>query len=298
MIASDFALLGYTKRESVQIVASIRDQLKQRDWKAGSFNVGFRSCDDTTVATKAWSIGQCLQNGETYAADLQIVGVIGTYNSGCAGLMLPSLSRVSIPMVSPVNTYLCLSRQGAACDKGETQSYQPQEEGLLPRQRGRPRAVGRDRTARTASCMQSASSCSTTVTHTAQSFAAMTTRVLKLLQIPTSRLSWNPKAQSCAPLWQKVGTTHPDLVILAGLLTDNGGSADQGQGCRPRAEHRPGQAPRSRTTMPSRETIAAVGKAASKGMLATRPAGELSDDRTHRGEGPPREDGIHRRRSR
>ena len=65
------------------------------------------------------------RNARSYAADPTIVGVIGTYNSGCAAIEIPILNRVALAMVSPGNTYAGLTKAAIGNDFGEPASYYP-----------------------------------------------------------------------------------------------------------------------------------------------------------------------------
>ena len=40
LLASDFPLQGSSRTQTEQIVAAIRHELEQRDWKAGDYNIG------------------------------------------------------------------------------------------------------------------------------------------------------------------------------------------------------------------------------------------------------------------
>ena len=112
-----------------------------------------------------------------------------------------------------------------------------------------------------------------------ESIALMTGRVLKLEQIASSRLTWNPRAISYRALWQKVGKLHPDLVILSGLIENNGGKLIRDKV----AVLGPNSSPvrlLGTDGFALEDTIAAAGKAASNGMLVTAPGGTLSDYKT------------------
>jgi branched-chain amino acid transport system substrate-binding protein len=57
-----------------------------------------------------------------------VVGVIGTFNSGCAEIIVPVLNRASngpIAMVSPANTYVGLTHPGPGTAAGEPGKYYP-----------------------------------------------------------------------------------------------------------------------------------------------------------------------------
>src|SRR5918998_707912 len=87
--------------------------------KAGDHTIEYESFDDATAAKGAWDEAKCAENARTYVADESIVGVIGTYNSGCAAIIIPILNEASVAMVSPANTYQWLTKGGPGTEAGE-----------------------------------------------------------------------------------------------------------------------------------------------------------------------------------
>ena len=69
------------------------------------------------------------QNANAYAANDKVIGVIGTFNSGCAAIIIPVLNQApdgGIAMVSPANTYPCLTvNLPGGCDSTEPDKYYP-----------------------------------------------------------------------------------------------------------------------------------------------------------------------------
>ena len=95
IIASDLPLQGSSRAQNEQIIAAIRYQLDQQDWKAGDYNIGYQSCDDATAQAGKWDSGKCSQNANDYAENDKVIGVIGTFNSGCAAIIIPVLNQAS-----------------------------------------------------------------------------------------------------------------------------------------------------------------------------------------------------------
>ena len=89
LIASDLPLQGASRIQTTQINNAIRFVLDQRGWKAGDVNVAFQACDDATAQAGKWDSGKCNQNAQSYAGNESVVGVIGTFNSGCAAIDHP-----------------------------------------------------------------------------------------------------------------------------------------------------------------------------------------------------------------
>ena len=103
--------------------------LEGAGWKAGGRNVAFQACDDSEADTGLWSKAQCQANARAYAANPSVLGVVGTYNSGCAEAMIPILGGApggGVAMVSPGNTLICLTQSAPGCAKGEPKSLYPQ----------------------------------------------------------------------------------------------------------------------------------------------------------------------------
>ena len=96
-IVADLPLSGDEREETLQMVHAIRFVLKQAGNKAGKYHVRFESRDDATPRA-ASGTRRARGNARSYAADPTIVGVIGTYNSGCAAIEIPILNRVAVAM--------------------------------------------------------------------------------------------------------------------------------------------------------------------------------------------------------
>ena len=67
---------------------AIRYVLDQAGWKAGDANIAFQPCDDSTAQAAKWDPAKCTRT-PAYSQNPSLVGVIGTFNSGCAQLIIP-----------------------------------------------------------------------------------------------------------------------------------------------------------------------------------------------------------------
>src|SRR3954452_12452741 len=115
IIASDLPLQGSSRTQTEEMVQAIKFQLKSEGFKAGNTTVGYQSCDDSTAQAGKWDSGKCSANANNYAGNKTVVGVIGTFNSGCAEIEIPILNRAAngpVGMVSPANTYVGLTHAG------------------------------------------------------------------------------------------------------------------------------------------------------------------------------------------
>jgi branched-chain amino acid transport system substrate-binding protein len=102
--------------------------LSQQGWKAGKWKIGYQSCDDSTAQQGGYDTTKCTQNANAYSHDSSLVGIVGTFNSGCAKLVIPIVNRAAggpIAMVSPANTYPGLTLNGPGTAPGEPKVYYP-----------------------------------------------------------------------------------------------------------------------------------------------------------------------------
>ena len=97
---------------TTEMADAIEYMLEQQDWKAGDTVLGYQSCDDSTAQAGSWDSAKCSSNGRAYANNASVIGIIGTFNSGCAKLVIPIANRESLAMVSPANTYPGLTEGG------------------------------------------------------------------------------------------------------------------------------------------------------------------------------------------
>jgi branched-chain amino acid transport system substrate-binding protein len=128
LIASDLPLQGAGRTQTVEMTKAIKFILKQRDFKAGDHKIAYQSCDDATAQAGKWDSGKCSANANAYARNQDVIGVIGTFNSGCAEIIAPILNRAQngpVAMISPANTYVGLTHGGPGTAAGEPEKYQP-----------------------------------------------------------------------------------------------------------------------------------------------------------------------------
>lgn len=124
-IVSDLPLQGSNLVQTEQMVQAIEYVLEQADYKAGDYTIEYESFDDAIAATGNWDEAKCAENGRTYADDDSIVAIIGTYNSGCAGIIIPIANEVGLGMISPANTAVGLTHEGPGSNPGEPDKFYP-----------------------------------------------------------------------------------------------------------------------------------------------------------------------------
>jgi branched-chain amino acid transport system substrate-binding protein len=227
IVASDFPLQGSSRTQTEQIVAAIKFELGERDWKAGDYNIGFQSCDDATAQAAKWDSGKCSQNGNAYAANDAVIAVIGTFNSGCAQIIIPLLNAApdgGIAMMSPANTYPCLTvNLPGGCAASEPAKYYPNG----TRNYARVAPADDYQGAFVAEFMKKQGIKSVYILNDKEAYglgvATTTRKAAESLGIKIAGFeAWDPKATSYTSQMQKIKSTGADAVFLGGLIDENG----------------------------------------------------------------------------
>jgi len=227
IIASDLPMQGSSRTQTVQMVQAIRFILEQRDWKAGDLNVAYQVCDDSTAQAGKWDSGKCSQNGQAYASNEDVIGIIGTFNSGCAAIMIPILNQApggGLAMVSPANTYVCLT-EGAppGCDATEPDKYYPTGtrnlEGVVANDALQGAALAqfsRDIGVKNVFILNDKEAYG-------QGIAENYRNAVQHLGINVAGFAaWDPKQASYEALMRQIKETGADAVFLGGLIDENG----------------------------------------------------------------------------
>jgi branched-chain amino acid transport system substrate-binding protein len=226
LIASDLPLQGSSRTQTLQMVEAIRLVLTQANWQAGEFRVGYQSCDDSTAQAGKWDPGKCSQNANAYAQNESMVGLIGTFNSGCAAVIIPVLNRApggGVAMISPANTYVCLTEGGPGCADDEPTKYYPAGT------RNYVRVVAHDayQGAALAEFMQEQGTTSLYILNDREAYglgvATNVRNAAEHLGIEVAGFeAWDPRASNYEALMRKVGQSGADGLFLGGLIDENG----------------------------------------------------------------------------
>ena len=226
LLASDFPLQGSSRTQTIQIVEAIRYLLEQSNFKAGDHNVAYQSCDDSTAQAAKWDSGKCSTNAQAYAGNEDVVGVIGTFNSGCAAIEIPVLNQApggGVAMVSPANTYVCLTEGGPGCDGTEPDKYYPSGT------RNYARVVANDayQGAAVAEFAKAQGVTSVYILNDKEAYGlGVATNFRNAAENVGIKVAgfeaWDPKASSYEALFRKIGGTDADAVFLGGLIDENG----------------------------------------------------------------------------
>jgi branched-chain amino acid transport system substrate-binding protein len=122
VVGTDLPLQGASADASKSTNEVVALVLEQAGGKAGDYTVEIKEYDDSTAAKGAWDDAACAKNAQDHVANTNQVAVMGTYNSGCAKIIIPVLNQAGMLMVSHANTYAGLTVEW---DKGEPGLYYP-----------------------------------------------------------------------------------------------------------------------------------------------------------------------------
>ena len=227
IVASDLPLHGAARTQARQINAAIRVELKARKFKAGAHTIGFQACDDSTATAGGSDLGACAANADSYVDNDQVIGVIGPLDSRCATILIPALNQApdgGIPMVSPTNTYPCLTRGGAGCDVSEPGKYYPSGK------RNYLRVAANDvfQAAALAEFARTSGVRKVFVLHDTEAYgvgvATSFRRAAEHLGLDVVGFeAWETAATDYVSLFEKVRSARADAVFLGGLVSQNGG---------------------------------------------------------------------------
>jgi branched-chain amino acid transport system substrate-binding protein len=226
IVASDLPLQGAGRTQTIQMVDAIKYIFKQNGYKAGKYTVGYQSCDDSTAQAGKWDSSKCSSNANAYAQNSAVMGVIGTFNSGCAEIEIPIANRAPngpLGMASPANTYVGLTHKGPAIAPGEPGKYYPNGK------RNYIRLVAADdfQGAADAELTQQLGYKKVFVLDDKEAYglgvANDYANAAKKLGINvTGPTAWDPKASSYQPLATQIKQSGAQTVFIGGLICENG----------------------------------------------------------------------------
>ncbi len=224
LIASDFPLQGANRALTTEMADAIEYMLEQQDWKAGDTVLGYQSCDDSTAQAGSWDSAKCSSNARAYANNASVIGVIGTFNSGCAKLVIPIANRESLAMVSPANTYPGLTEGGPGTEAGEPDNYYPSGT------RNYARVVWNDQFqgAANAQYADELGLKKIFILNDGETYglgiATLFAEYAEKLGIQIlGNQKWDKKASSYESLASRVQSSGADAVFLGGIVCNNGG---------------------------------------------------------------------------
>ena len=85
--------------------------LRQHEFRAGRFHVGYQSCDDSTLKQGGFDPEKCRANAALYARTPRVVAILGAYNSDCTSEQLAITNRAGpLATLSFSNTFSGLTK--------------------------------------------------------------------------------------------------------------------------------------------------------------------------------------------
>jgi len=229
VISSDLPLQGSSKDSNDSTNKAIALYLKQVGYKAGKFKVSFKQYDDATAAKGAWDDATCAKNAQAHVANRNEVAVMGTYNSGCAKIIVPVLNqdpKGPMLMVSNANTNPGLTK---AWNPGEPDVYYPTGARNYARvcttddYQGAAAAQFAKKVLR-ASKVFVLNDNQTYGQGVAQAFTSEAKKLgLTVLSSGAAGEAWDSKQPNYEALFNKIKGLGPDMVYVGGIFDNNGG---------------------------------------------------------------------------
>jgi branched-chain amino acid transport system substrate-binding protein len=224
LVASDLPLQGGSRTQTTQMNKAIVYELEQRDWKAGDKKLAFQACDDASAQLAKWDPSKCSANANAYKGNDELLGVIGTFNSGCAIIEIPVLNQApdgGMILLSPANTYGCLTEP---CAGNEPEKYYPSG----TRNYARVAPSDPNQAAVMAKFMQSKGVKSVYILNDKEAYGL---GVAKNLQGAAKALdmeikgfaAYDPKQPNFQATFTKIKATDPDAIFIGGLIDENSG---------------------------------------------------------------------------
>jgi branched-chain amino acid transport system substrate-binding protein len=224
LISSDLPKQGGSRTQTVQMAKAIAYVLSQQGWKAGKFHIAYQDCDDSTAQLGKWDPDKCSANAHAYATNSKLMGVIGTFNSGCAAIEIPVLNQApggGLLLLSPANTYGCLTEP---CAGDEPEKYYPSGTRNYarvapsdPNQGAVDAAFMKSKGVKRVSVLNDKEAYGLGV---AKNFAGAAKAAGMTV---TGFAAYDPKQANFQALFTKIKNQNPDAIFIGGLIDENSG---------------------------------------------------------------------------
>jgi branched-chain amino acid transport system substrate-binding protein len=225
IISTDLPLQGSSASTSESTNNMIELYLEQIGHKAGNYTIKLQTYDDSTAAKGAWDDAACAKNATDHVANEAEVAVMGTYNSGCAKIEVPTLNQDStgpMLMVSHANTNPGLTKPW---ETGEPDKYFPTGTRNYARVvttddyqgQGAAQFAVEDLKVKKAFVLND------NQTYGLGVAKAFSDSAKKLGIEIVGEQAWDAKQPNYTALYQAVKASGADLVYLGGIYDNNGG---------------------------------------------------------------------------
>ena len=199
--------------------------LSQIGNKVGDYTIELKKYDDSTAAAGKWDQAQCTKNASDHVANADEIAVMGTYNSGCAKIIVPVLNQDPngpMLMVSQANTNPGLTK---TWDPGEPDKYYPTGK------RNYARVVTTDDNQGRAAAQFMAKDLGVKKCYIlndnetyGQGVASAFEKEAKVQNIQVlGNDPWDAKQPNYTALFQKIKGLGADCVYIGGIFDNNGG---------------------------------------------------------------------------
>jgi branched-chain amino acid transport system substrate-binding protein len=226
VVSSDLPLQGASASQSESTNNLIKLYLESVGNKAGKYNIKeFKTYDDATAAKGAWDDAACAKNATDHVANTAEVAVMGTFNSGCAKIEVPTLNQDStgpMLMVSHANTNPGLTK---TWETGEPDKYFPTGT------RNYARVVATDDYQGFAAAAFATNDLKATKAFVLNDNQTYGIGVAKAFADSAKKVgievvgeqAWDAKQPNYTALYQAVKASGADIVYLGGIYDNNGG---------------------------------------------------------------------------
>jgi branched-chain amino acid transport system substrate-binding protein len=229
LIASDLPLQGANRSLTTEMANAIEFVLSQHSYKAGGKTVGYQSCDDSTAQAGSWDSARCSANARSYANNKSVVGIVGTFNSGCAKLEIPIANRATggpLAMISPANTYPGLTISGPGTEPGEPDNYYPTGKRNYARvvwndqfQGAADAQLAKDLGYKKVYVLTDKETYGNGIATLFINYA----KKLGIATLPGRPQAWDKKASDYSAVASGIKSSGADAVFLGGIVCNNGG---------------------------------------------------------------------------
>lgn len=224
VVGIDLPLQGSSKDASDSTINAMKLYLEQQGGKAGKHTVELKVYDDSTAAAGQWDPAQCTKNATDHVANANEVAVMGTYNSGCAKIQVPTLNQDPsgpLLMVSHANTNPGLTKKW---DPGEPEKFFPSGK------RNYARVITTDDYQGAAAAQFAAKDLKVKKCYILNDNQTYGQGVAKAFadEAPKQGITilgneaWDSKQANYASLFTKIRAAGPDCVYLGGIADNNG----------------------------------------------------------------------------
>ncbi len=123
-IVSSLPRTGSANAQTTTMVNGIKMAIDEINATVDGYTIAYEDWDDASPQRGNWDPQVEATNANKAVKDKEIVGYIGTFNSGASKISMPILNKEGLVMVSPANTYPGLTKPGTG-EKNEPKVYRP-----------------------------------------------------------------------------------------------------------------------------------------------------------------------------